>query len=185
MSFRRRILCLAWLILFQCQSIGDSFHSKTTTKDTFLPDQTTYSLAEQTNTYLQDAVRRDGKAYVVHLDGFIMALREELDTSGGLQSRNPPAVERKPYRMDVAPDGTGIESTGWFRMSSDTKPKGDSSMMSRLCALQWVVVLYESVVPDKLKAEVSSVNQPAASQCSSSIASVCERIHHAYHSPTG
>jgi len=98
-------------------------------------------------------VRRDGEAYVSHLDGFIVALREELDSPGGMNSRNPPAVERKPYRMDVTPDGTGIESPGWFRASLDEK--GDESiMMSRLCALDWVVVLYESVVPDALKAEV-------------------------------
>jgi hypothetical protein len=31
-------------------------------------------------------------------------------------------------------------------------------MMSRLCALEWVVVLYESVVPDALKAEVSRLS---------------------------
>ena len=135
-------------------SIGDSFHSRTSTKDAFLPDLTTRSLAEQTNSYLQNAVRRDGAAYVSHLDGFLVALREELDSPGGLGARNPPAVERKPYRMDVTPDGTGIESPGWFRASNDER--GDvSTMMSRLCALDWVVVLYESVVPDALKADVS------------------------------
>lgn len=97
-------------------------------------------------------MRRDGEVYVSHLDGFIVALREELDSPGGMNARNPPAVERKPYRMDVTPDGTGIESPGWFRSSLDEK--GDESiMMSRLCALEWVVVLYESVVPDALKAE--------------------------------
>lgn len=137
-------------------SIGDTFHTKTTTKDSFLPDQTTHALAEQTNATLQDAVRRDGKGYVQHLDGFIVALREELDSSGGVTSKNPPAVERKPYRMDVKHDGTGIESQGWFRTSKDTKEvDADSMMMSRLCALHWVIVLYESVVPDVLKADVS------------------------------
>ena len=134
-------------------SIGDTFHSRTSTKDAFLPDLTTRSLAEQTNSYLQHAVRRDGEAYVSHLDGFIVALREELDSPGGMNARNPPAVERKPYRMDVTPDGTGIESPGWFRASLEEK--GDeSNTMSRLCALEWIVVLYESVVPDALKAEV-------------------------------
>jgi hypothetical protein len=58
--------------------------------------------------------------------------------------------------MDVAQDGTGIETPGWFRGSSDMKEKNDEAMvMSRLCALQWVIVLYESVVPDELKADVS------------------------------
>ena len=132
-------------------SIGDTFHNRSSTKDSFLPDQTTRSLAEQTNECLQNAVRRDGKAYVSHLDGFIVALREELDSPSN--ARNPPAIERKPYRMDVTPDGTGIESTGWFRSSRDTSGKEDPTMMSRLCALQWVTVLYESVVPDVLKAD--------------------------------
>ena len=132
-------------------SIGDTFHNRSSTKDSFLPDQTTRSLAEQTNECLQDAVKRDGKAYVSHLDGFIVALREELDSPAN--ARNPPAVERKPYRMDVTPDGTGIESTGWFRSSNDTDGNEDSTMMSRLCALHWVIVLYESVVPDVLKAD--------------------------------
>jgi hypothetical protein len=138
-------------------SIGDTFHSRTSTKDEFLPDLTTRSLAEQTNSYLQNAVRRDGEAYVSHLDGFIVALREELDSPGGMNARNPPAVERKPYRMDVTPDGTGIESPGWFRASADER-EDESTMMSRLCALEWVVVLYESVVPDALKAEVGRLS---------------------------
>jgi hypothetical protein len=141
---------------FVARSIGDEFHNSSSAKDSFLPDQTTRALAEQTNTCLQDAVRRDGQAYVQHLDGFIVALREELDSPGGLSARNPPAVERTPYRMDVAQDGTGIESRGWFRASNDTKDRSDDSMiMSRLCALHWVIVLYESVVPDVLKADVS------------------------------
>mmetsp|Transcript_24187 Transcript_24187/g.36058 ORF Transcript_24187/g.36058 Transcript_24187/m.36058 type:complete len:611 (+) Transcript_24187:273-2105(+) len=62
--------------------------------------------------------------------------------------------------MDVKPDGSGIESTGWFRSNEmmeneqeDGKREDDSTMISRLCALQWIVVLYESVVPDSLKAE--------------------------------
>lgn len=134
-------------------SIGDTFHTRASTKDSFLPDQTTHSLAQQTNDCLQASVQRDGKAYATHLDGFLVALREELDSPGKDPSA---AVERKQYRMDVTTDGSGIESTGWFRASSDT-PKTyevDATSKSRLCALEWVVVLYESVVPDLLKAEV-------------------------------
>jgi hypothetical protein len=162
-------------------------------------------LAEQTNTCLQDAVRRNGKAYVQHLDGFIVALREELDSPGGLSSRNPPAVEHKPYRMDVKHDGTGIESQGWFRSSKDTKEESkDSMMMSRLCGLHWVIVLYESVVPHVLFADVSytSTNLHGAGYnfgvffltttvsslipyfYSSSLHAVCERIHHSHYSST-
>ena len=116
---------------------------------------TTHALAEQTNACLQYAVRRDGKAYVQHLDSFIVALREELDSPGGLNGKNAPAIERKPYRIDVKQDGTGIESQGWFRASIDTKEADvDSMVMSRLCALHWIIVLYESVVPDVLKADV-------------------------------
>jgi len=135
-------------------SIGDKFHSKSNMKDTFLPDTTTHTLAEQTNACVQQAVRADGKSYVHHLDSFIVALREELDSPGGVSAKNPPAIERKPYRMDVKSDGTGIESQGWFRASVDTKEDDiDSMMMSRLCALHWIIVLYESVVPDVLKAD--------------------------------
>mmetsp|Transcript_57459 Transcript_57459/g.66364 ORF Transcript_57459/g.66364 Transcript_57459/m.66364 type:complete len:1069 (+) Transcript_57459:501-3707(+) len=135
-------------------SIGDTFHSKSNVRDYFLPDTTTHTLAEQTNACLQNAVRKDGKAYVQHLDSFIVALREELDSPGGVNARNPPAIERRPYRMDVKHDGTGIESQGWFRASNDTKEANvDSMMMSRLCALHWIIVLYESVVPDVLKAD--------------------------------
>lgn len=54
-------------------------------------------------------MRRDGHAFIPHLGGFIVALREELDSPGGLTARNPPSVERRPYRMDVKPDGSGIE----------------------------------------------------------------------------
>ena len=136
-------------------SIGDTFQSKPGVKDSFLPDTTTHALAEQTNACLQEAVRKDGNAYVQHLDSFIVALREELDSPGGVNARNPPAVQRKPYRMDVKHDGTGIESQGWFRKSEDTKESNvDAMMWSRLCALHWVIVLYESVVPDILKADV-------------------------------
>jgi hypothetical protein len=79
-----------------------------------------------------------------------------LDSPGGVNAKLPPAAERKPYRMDVKHDGTGIESQGWFRSSDDTKEENvDSMMWSRLCALHWVIVLYESVVPDVLKADVS------------------------------
>jgi len=137
-------------------SIGDDFQPKGTVKDSFLPDQTTRVLAEQTNATLQEAVRRDGQAYVQHLDGFIVALREELDSPSGSSARYPPAKERTPYRMDVKADGTGIESPGWFSSSGETKQEqrsGDSMLMSRLCALDWVIVLYESVVPILLKAD--------------------------------
>ena len=62
--------------------------------------------------------------------------------------------------MDVIPDGTGVETAGWFRSNRDgtardSKNSDDSIVMSRLCALDWVIVLYESVVPDALKADVS------------------------------
>ena len=79
-------------------SVGDNFVStnSATSKDAFLPDQTTRSLAEQTNACLQDAVRRDGPAFVEFLDGFIVALREELASPGGFGSKNSPAVERTP-----------------------------------------------------------------------------------------
>lgn len=138
-------------------SIGDDFYPRGTTKDSFLPDQTTRALAEQTNATLQHAVRRDGQSYVPHLDGFIVALREELDSPGGLSARYPPASERTPYRMDVNQDGTGIESQGWFSTSGEgIERTGESMVMSRLCALDWVIVLYESVVPVLLKADVRS-----------------------------
>lgn len=58
--------------------------------------------------------------------------------------------------MDVANDGTGIETAGFFRSSRDNNQIDTESMvMSRLCALHWVIVLYECVVPDPLKADVS------------------------------
>jgi hypothetical protein len=62
--------------------------------------------------------------------------------------------------VDVPTDGTGIESAGWFRSSRDSTTKearisDDSIVKSRICALDWVIVLYESVVPDCLKADVS------------------------------
>ena len=135
-------------------SIGDTHQSRA--KDSFLPDQTTHSLAEQANTCLQDAVRRDGQAFIPHLGGFIVALREELDSPGGLIARNPPSVERRPYRMDVKTDGSGIESTGWFRASDGVEERDNALILSRLCALQWVVVLYEHVVPNSLKADYAS-----------------------------
>lgn len=123
-----------------------------------MPDQTTPALAEQTNMVLQEAVRRDGQGYVQHLDGFIVALREELDSPGGLNSRYPAASERSPYRMDVKQDGTGIESPGWFSSSADNAERKEKPMVnSRLCALDWVIVLYESVVPVMLKADVSYI----------------------------
>jgi len=132
-------------------SIGDTHQSRA--KDSFLPDQTTHSLAEQANTCLQDAVRRDGQAFIPHLGGFIVALREELDSPGGLIARQPPSIERRPYRMDVKADGSGIESTGWFRASDGVEERDNALILSRLCALQWVVVLYEHVVPNSLKAD--------------------------------
>jgi Vacuolar 14 Fab1-binding region len=135
-------------------SIGDTFHSKVSTKDSFLPDQTTHSLAQQTNICLQTSVKKDGNVYVTHLDGFIVALREELDSPGRDSSA---AIERKQYRLDMTTDGSGIESTGWFRVSKD-RPKHyeeEATSKSRLCALEWITVLYEYVVPDVLKADVS------------------------------
>ncbi|KAL3784627.1 hypothetical protein ACHAW5_003428 [Stephanodiscus triporus] len=136
-------------------SIGDT-HASPRGKDTFLPDQTTHSLAEQANSSVQDAVRRDGQAFIPHLGGFILALREELDSPGGLIARNPPSVERRPYRMDVKADGSGIESTGWFHSSDGVEERDNALILSRLCALQWVVVLYESVVPNALKADFAN-----------------------------
>lgn len=59
--------------------------------------------------------------------------------------------------MDVVHDGTGIETAGWFRASRDRDQIDTEAMVaSRLCALHWVIVLYESVVPDPLKADVST-----------------------------
>ena len=95
------LIVFSALCSFHAFSIGDTFQSKSGVKDSFLPDTTTHVLAEQTNTYLQEAVRKDGKAYVHHLDSFIVALREELDSPGGVNAKLPPAGERKPYRMDV------------------------------------------------------------------------------------
>lgn len=148
-------------------SIGDTFNAKgSSAKDSFLPDQTTNELAEQTNACLRDAVRRDGKSYVQHLDSFIVALREELQEPGGLNAKNPPAQERSLYRLDVNRDGTGIESSGWFRASNDTKERNETGMVaSRLCALHWIIVLYESVVPATMKAEVSASNPLSLCLC--------------------
>jgi hypothetical protein len=57
--------------------------------------------------------------------------------------------------MDVLQDGTGIETAGWFRTSKNPNERNEEAMvLSRLCALHWVIVLYESVVPDSLKADV-------------------------------
>ena len=162
-------------------SIGDFYSSSTSSnnrirKDStslFLPDQTTHSLAKQTNSCLQNALV--GKDFVPHLDGFIVALLEELESPRA--SRHPPAAERKPYRMDVKADGTGIESIGWFRIAANNnleptknKDKTDikkdvqgsqqeedqekANVLSRLCALDWIALLYENVVPDSLKPEV-------------------------------
>ena len=87
-----KFLCLSEV----CEYKSNNNQSTQTTKDAFLPDQTTRDLAEQTNACLQEAVRRDGSAYVQHLDGFIVALREELDSPGGFTAKNSPAVYRTP-----------------------------------------------------------------------------------------
>ena len=156
-------------------SIGDAYHSRATNRDNyFLSTQTTQSLADQTNKCLQRVVSRDGEAFISHLDGFIVTLLEELDTPGGLGSRNVLTVERKPYRVDVKPDGSGIESTGWFRAihgddvvieenaeekklkEQNTISEDTMMIMSRLCALEWISVLYENVVPKSLKAEYAN-----------------------------
>lgn len=90
-------------------------------------------------------------------------------TAGLTTKRYPPPVERTPYRMDVNQDGTGIESPGWFSTSTeqggDDQRNSSSTIMSRLCALDWVVVLYESVVPILLKADVSVLYDPFARNC--------------------
>ena len=135
-------------------SIGDEETHLQNMKSGFLPDQTTADLAEETNKCLQDAVRKDGQSYVHHLDGFIVTLREELDSLGGSGARRQTAVDRSPFRSDVKKDGTGIERPGWFRSSSGAKQNTESSMIrSRLCALDWIVVLYDHVVPLLLKAD--------------------------------
>jgi hypothetical protein len=68
------------------------------------------------------------------------------------------------YRMDVQQDGTGIETAGWFRSSGDVTERSDETMVtSRLCALQWVITLYECVVPDVLKADVSFMSLSGSS----------------------
>ena len=138
-------------------SIGDTFESKASS-NSFLPEQSTHFLAEQTNICLQNDVRKEGRVYIAHLDAFIVSLREELDTSGSaISSRNRTAKERKPYRMDVKTDGTGIESTGWFRGNDESDDEGYTehvNIASRLCALEWVALLFEFVVPDSMKDEV-------------------------------
>ena len=58
--------------------------------------------------------------------------------------------------MDVKADGTGIESTGWFRASDGVEERDNALILSRLCAMQWVVVLYDYVVPTSLKADYAS-----------------------------
>lgn len=45
-------------------------------------------------------------------------------------------------------------STGWFRASDGIEERDNALILSRLCALQWIVVLYEYVVPNSLKAGV-------------------------------
>jgi len=137
-------------------SIGDTFESKPSSSS-FLPEQSTHHLAEQTNICLQSNVRKEGRAYIAHLDAFIVALREELDTSGiSLSAKNRTAKDRKPYRMDVKTDGTGIESTGWFRGNDESDDEEFSEHVNiapRLCALEWVTILFQFVVPDSMKDE--------------------------------
>ena len=58
--------------------------------------------------------------------------------------------------MDVKADGSGIESTGWFHASDGVDERDNALILSRLCALHWVVVLYENVVPENLKADFAS-----------------------------
>lgn len=61
--------------------------------------------------------------------------------------------------MDVLQDGTGIETAGWFRTSESVDDQINENMvLSRFCALHWVIVLYESVVPDVLKADVRNLH---------------------------
>ena len=48
-------------------------------------------------------------------------------------------------------------STGWYRASDGVEERDNALILSRLCALQWLVVLYEYVVPNSLKAEVRLV----------------------------
>jgi hypothetical protein len=63
--------------------IGDTFEmhprdetrNKDNTRESFLPDQTTHSLAEQTNISIQNNVRRESRAYVPYLADFISALK--------------------------------------------------------------------------------------------------------------
>jgi len=140
-------------------SIGDTFQLKPPSKDAFLPEYTTHALAEQTNECLIDAVTSGGKLYIPLLAGFIIALLEELETPGGLSGRNPPAVERKPNRLDVKSDGTGVESTGWFRSSESEIQKQSMNEMSCTCALNWITLLYNHVVPEALKKEVRLMNE--------------------------
>jgi len=103
-------------------SVGDNFVStnSATAKDAFLPDQTTRSLAEQTNACLQDAVRRDGPAFVEHLDGFIVALREEMASPGGFGSKNSPAIERTPYVSLIHVLVSNLRAAGENRFSIHT-----------------------------------------------------------------
>ncbi len=136
-------------------SIGDTFQLRPASKDAFLPEHTTHALAVQTNECLTKAIMNGGDLYVPLLGGFILALLEELETPGGLSGRNPPAVERKPNRLDIKSDGTGIESTGWFRSSDNEFQKLSMNETSCLCALDWITLLYDHVVPEALKKEVS------------------------------
>lgn len=46
-------------------------------------------------------------------------------------------------------------STGWYRASDGIEERDNALIISRLCALQWIAVLYDHVVPNSLKSEVS------------------------------
>jgi len=142
--------------------LKDENRNRDNTKESFLPDQTTHSLAEQTNASIQKNVKRDSREYVPYLADFISALKEELVTPGGLSAKNRTAKEYAPYRKDLKSDGTGVESEGWYRTNEGIPSDSDhESIHSRLCALDWVVLLFEFVVPDSLKDEVRDLYRDA------------------------
>jgi len=162
-------------------SIGDTPHhhhhhqqnnNSKNNKDS-LTLESTQVLAEQTNQCLQNAVREEGSAYIAHLDAFIVALREELDTHcvGGRGNmrrmrRKASRYKNELYRKDAKLDGTWIESVGWFRIigeGDDTDLKGGGSEKGKQkkkkhspsleCALDWITILFEAVVPELLRDE--------------------------------
>jgi len=148
-------------------SIGDTPHQTNKNKDT-VTLESTQVLAEQTNRCLQNAVREEGRVYIAHLDAFIVALREELDTHcrGNKQrTRRKASVNKNElYRKDAKLDGTGIESVGWFRTIGDDgndlngegekkRQKKKKHSTSLECALDWITILSEAVVPELLREE--------------------------------